>query len=201
MLQLWPGLPAAWRFERARFEQGAWWQLLSAQWVHLSLPHALANAAALLLIAWLLRPWLSTALQFGLLAGAVAGVAAVIALDPGCSYYAGLSGALHGWLGGAAAWLAGRRSSPDVAALRGPSAELHEAVQTGPPPAWPWIMLALLVFKVGLESAGLLSAVWSFAVYRPSHAAGLAGGLLAACLMRAWARLASPAYAARQQGG
>ena len=102
MLQLWPGLPAAWRFERASFEQGAWWQLLSAQWVHLSLPHALANAAALLLIAWLLRPWLSTAIQCSLLAGAVAGVAAVIALDPGCAYYAGFSGALHGWFAGAA---------------------------------------------------------------------------------------------------
>ena len=54
VLQLWPGLSAAWRFERVRFEQGAWWQLLSAQWVHLSLTHALANAAALLLIAPLL---------------------------------------------------------------------------------------------------------------------------------------------------
>ena len=196
MLQLWPGLPAAWRFERARFEQGAWWQLLSAQWVHLSLTHALANAAALLLIAWLLRPWLSTALQCGLLAGAVAGVAAVIALDPGCAYYAGFSGALHGWFGGAVARLAGRRSSPDLPALRGASAALHEAAQTGPPPAWPWIMLALLLLKVGLESAGLLPSAWSFAVYWPSHAAGLAGGLLAACLMRAGARLALPARGA-----
>jgi membrane associated rhomboid family serine protease len=193
VLQLWPGLPAAWRFERPRFEQGAWWELLSAQWVHLSLPHALANAAALLLIAWLLRPWLSTAIQCGLLAGAAAGVAAVIALDPGCAYYAGLSGALHGWFGGAAAWLAGRRSSPGAAPLRASAAAPAETAETGPPPAWPWIMLALLVLKVGLESAGLLPSAWSFAVYWPSHAAGLAGGLLAACLMQAGARLASPA--------
>lgn len=196
VLQLWPGLPAAWRFERASFEQGAWWQLLSAQWVHLSLPHALANAAALLLIAWLLRPWLSTLLQCGLLAGAVAGVAAVIALDPGCAYYAGFSGALHGWFGGAAVWLAGRRSSPGLAALRPTSAAPDETADTGPPPAWPWIMLALLVLKVGLESAGLLPSAWSFMVYWPSHAAGLASGLLAACLMRAGARLMPPARGA-----
>ena len=200
-LQLWPGLPAAWRFERPRFAQGAWWQLLSAQWVHLSLPHALANAAALLLIAWLLRSWLSTAVQCGLLAGAVAGVAAVIALDPGCAYYAGLSGALHGWLGGAAAWLVARRSSPGLAALRSTSAAPDDAAETGSPPAWPWIMLALLGLKVGLESVGLLPSAWSFAVYWPSHAAGLAGGLLAACLMRAWARLTPTARGARQQRG
>lgn len=157
------------------------------------MPHALANAAALLLIAWLLRPWLSTAVQSALLAGAVAGVAAVIALDPGCAYYAGLSGALHGWLGGAAAWLVGRRSRPGLAALRSTAAAQDEAAETGPPPAWPRIMLALLGFKVGLESAGLLPSAWSFAVYWPSHAAGLAGGLLAACLMRTWARLTPPA--------
>jgi hypothetical protein len=100
VLQLWPGLPGALRFERPRFEQGAWWELLSAQWVHLSLSHALANAAALLLIAGLLRSWLSTAVQCLLLAGAAAGVALVIALDSGCGYYAGFSSALHGWLAG-----------------------------------------------------------------------------------------------------
>ena len=196
MLQLWPGLPAAWRFERARFEQGAWWQLLSAQWVHLSLTHALVNAAALLLIAWLLRPWLSTAIQCGLLAGAVAGVAVVIALDPGCAYYAGFSGALHGWLGGAAAWLAGRRHGSGAAALRTSAVAPAGTAETGPPPAWPWIMLGLLVLKVGFESAGLLPSAWSFAVYWPSHAAGLAGGLLAACLMQAGVRRASPARGA-----
>ncbi len=200
MLQLWPGLPAAWRFERPRFEQGAWWELLSAQWVHLSLSHALANAVALLLIAGLLRPWLSRPLQYGLLAGALAGVALAIALDPACAYYAGFSGALHGWLGGAAAWLAGRRSSPDLAAPGAPSALPAETAESGPPLAWPRVMLGLLALKVGIESTGWLPSAWSFAVYWPSHAAGLAAGGLVAGLMRALARLA-PAPGRRQQGG
>ena len=131
----------------------------------------------------------------------MAGVAAVIALDPGCAYYAGFSGALHGWFAGAAVWLAGWRSSPGLAALRPTSAAPAETADTCPPLAWPWIMLALLGLKVGFESAGLLPSAWSFAVYWPSHAAGLAGGLLAACLMRAWARLTPTARGARQQRG
>ena len=200
-LQLWPGLPAAWRFERARFEQGAWWELLSSQLVHLSLPHALANAAALLLIAWLLRPWLSTPAQSGLLAGAAAAVAAVIALDPGCGYYAGFSGALHGWLGGAAALLAGRSSSPHRPARCLTSATPDQVAETVPPSAWPCALLALFGLKVGLESVGWLPSAWSFAVYWPSHAAGLAGGLLAAGLMRIGVSRTPPASGSRQQGG
>ncbi len=169
--------------------------------VHLSLSHALLNAAALLLIAVLLRPWLSTAAQSALLAGAAVAVAAVIALDPGCGYYAGFSGVLHGWLGGAAALLAGRPSSPGPAARRPFVAMSDQAVPTAPPPAWPWMLLALFGLKVGLESAGWLPSAWSFTVYWPSHAAGLAGGLLAAGLMRAGARLTPPAPGTRQQGG
>ena len=44
-LQAWPGASEALRFSRAAYEQGAWWQLLSAQWVHLSLWHAVRYAA------------------------------------------------------------------------------------------------------------------------------------------------------------
>ncbi len=125
----------------------------------------------------------------------------MIALDPGCGYYAGFSGALHGWLGGAAAWLAGRPCAPDLASRRSASAMPDQDAAAAPAPAWPWILLALFGLKVGLESAGWLPSAWSFAVYWPSHAAGLAGGLLAAGLLRAGASRTPPAPGARQQGG
>lgn len=125
----------------------------------------------------------------------------MIALDPGCGYYAGFSGVLHGWLGGAAALLAGRPSSPGLAARQPLVARWYQAAPTAPPPAWPWILLALFGLKVGLESAGWLPSAWSFAVYWPSHAAGLAGGLLAAGLLRAGTSRTPPASGARQQGG
>ncbi|MEO0002780.1 MAG: hypothetical protein RLZZ22_472 [Pseudomonadota bacterium] len=107
---------------------------------------------------------------------------------------------MAGWLGGAAAVLACLSSRLDSAASWPPLTGLQRATASGPPPAWPWAMLALLGLKIGLEPAGLLSSVWSFAVYWPAHAAGLAGGLLVACLMRAWARWASPPRRARYLG-
>ena len=183
-LQLWPGGAPALRFERTRFVQGAWWEPLSSQFVHLSTLHALANAAALLLIAWLLRSLLDTALQLCLLAGAVAGVALLLLIDAGCAYYAGFSGALHGWLGGAlaiACWPPGRKRP----AISTGSALLSIALQVGSAsPLCLQGLLGLLVLKVVLELAGWLPAAWNFPVYYPSNAAGLAGGLCAAGLMR-----------------
>lgn len=163
LLQLGPGWADRLRFLRPRFEQGAWWEPFSAQFVHLSLVHALANAAAALLIAWLLRRGPEIQLQSGLLAGGLAGVALQLAFDADCAHYAGFSGALHGLLGGALASPSDRdrRVSP-----------------------WRGFLLVLLLLKVGLELAGWLPAAWNFPVYYPSHAAGLAGGLCAAGLMR-----------------
>lgn len=169
-LQSWPGAAEVLRLLRPRFEQGAWWEPLSAQFVHLSLPHALANAAALLLIAWLLRPLLGATIQLGLLAGSVAGVALQLMIDADCAYYAGFSGALHGWLGGALAFSSQYR------------------------------LLGLLVLKVGLELAGGLPAAWDFPVYYPSHAAGLAGGLCAAGIMRLAARQRVASETSQQRG-
>lgn len=162
-LQLWPGAAGVLGFARARFEQGAWWEPISSQFVHLSLPHALANAAALLPVAWLLRRGSATLVQLGLLAGALAGVALLLVLDAGCAHYAGFSGVLHGWLGGA------------LAGQRGPDGWLG---------CWRPGLVALLLLKVGLELGGWLPSAWDFPVYYPSHAAGLAGGLGAALIMR-----------------
>lgn len=178
-LQLWPGAASGLRFTRARFEQGAWWEPVSSQFVHLSLPHALANAAALLLLAWLLRQGPAVRQQLGLLAGAMGGVALLLVMDAGCAHYAGFSGALHGWLGGALAL----PREPDRHMCSGPSVKLAGqplGVDSAP---WRRALLGLLTLKVGLELAGVTPSPWDFPVYHPAHAAGLAGGLCAAGLM------------------
>lgn len=191
-LQLWPGAAERLHFVRTSFVQGAWWEPLSSQFVHLSLPHALANAAALLLIAWLLRPLLGTVMQLGLLAGAVAGVALLLVIDADCAYYAGFSGALHGWLGGALALacLPPARRRPALSSGTELQPPAPQAGSTAP--LWQLGLLGLLVLKVGLELAGWLPSSWNFPVYYPSHAAGLAGGLCAAGLVQfaCWQRAA-----------
>ena len=181
VLQLWPGAARGLGFSRPRFEQGAWWEPLSAQFVHLGLQHALANAAALLLVAWLLRRTAATRAQLAVLAGALAGVALQLALDAGCAHYAGFSGALHGWLGGALALALAR--APATAA-----------------PRWQRLLLGALALKVGLELLGWWPSAWNFPVHYPSHAAGLAGGLCAAAIVALAGRL-SLGSGARQQRG
>lgn len=184
VLQLWPGAAEALRWLRPRFEQGAWWEPFSSQFVHLNLSHALANVVALLLLAWLLRPLLGAVMQLGLLAGALTGVALQLVIDTDCVYYAGFSGALHGWLGGALAivcwWPARTRPATSSGATVLPVAPPvgHAA------PLWLRGLLGLLLLKVGLELAGGLPAAWDFPVYYPSHAAGLAGGLCVSGIMR-----------------
>ena len=187
-LQSWPGAAEAWRLLRRRFEQGAWWEPVSAQFVHLSLEHALANAAALLMLAWLLRSMLGSMTQLSLLAGAIVGVALQLALDADCAYYAGFSGALHGWLGGSLAMLCWPRL-PGCSVI-GCSAAMP----------WPLGLLALLLLKVGLEMTGLLPSAWDFPVYYPSHAAGLAGGLCAAGIIWLSGRLRAASQARQQRG-
>ncbi|GEM_PF-370191 len=177
-LQTWPGASGWLRFDRASYERGAVWQLLTSQWVHLSIWHAASNAFALAVIVVASGFWLRWPLQLLALCGGYAGVALVLALDPDCSYYAGASGALHGLLAGnavAVAWLARPLNLP-----------------TGPygPAAWvapsAWIRrlavaaLGLMALKLWLQAEGLLGAPlggWSFPVYQPAHIAGALGGM------------------------
>ena len=175
VLQAWPGAAGRLRFLRGRYEAGAWWELLSAQLVHLSLSHALVNAGAIVLLARVLGP--GAGWQSGALAGGAIGVACVLALDPACLYYAGASGALHGLLAGACVRQAcGQAVAPDAAQQ----------------PAWgSWGLLGLLL-KVGCEAAGLWPSAWSFPVYWPAHAAGLTGGLLVVLVSGLARRRAAP---------
>jgi rhomboid family GlyGly-CTERM serine protease len=167
-----------WRFDRAAYQGGAWWQLLSAQWVHLSWLHAGVNAVCLVALLRAFADLVDGRLQALALAGGGAGVALVLALDPQCATYAGASGALHGLLAGSALGLGlthqpqGRRAT----ALR----LLAAAVLAG------------LALKLGLQHpvvGSTSSPGWlGFASYTPAHEAGALGGGVAVLLAR-WGRL------------
>jgi len=190
-LQLWPGASGLLRFYRPDYESGALWQLLTAQWVHLSGWHAAGNVLAFLAIVVASAFWLRWPLQVLALCGGYAGVALVIAFDPDCRYYAGASGALHGllagnavamlWTGGLRKQSAGRPLLPQGEAS--PRAARHIAIA----------VLGLLAFKLWLQAdrAGVAASVaWGFPVYQPAHIAGALGGMslvLGVLAARAWA--------------
>lgn len=185
-----------WVFVRTAWQAGAWWQPGTAQWVHLGWPHAALNAASMVLLLWAMRGLVAGALQGAALLGGYAGVAAVLALDPACAWYAGASGALHGfWAGNALVLLLYPCKTP-----QGP----HGLRWLG------GLMLIALLAKLWLQQRGLagphpwpglepLRDCWDdwglatyspfpmdFPVYGPAHAAGAVGGLGAVLLCGGW---------------
>jgi len=168
LLQLWVG---GWQFDRVAYAQGAWWQLFSSQWVHLGWAHAAANMAALLLMLLALHRWVSLGVQGLALLGGFVGVAAVLALDTACQYYAGASGALHGMLAGSA--LAMLLAVGNSVRLWNRSAVLGALVLLG--------LGAKLLVQQG-DSASAAPGWLGLVTYYPAHTAGAAGGLLAAVL-------------------
>ncbi|WP_424192637.1 rhombosortase [Ampullimonas aquatilis] len=92
-----PGLADWGRFRRNTFLQGAWWQLMTAPWIHLSWAHAVLNlimtALLMTLFAKQVRPWQQ------LLIVMLCGIALLPMLAyafPEVQWYVGLSGSLHG---------------------------------------------------------------------------------------------------------
>lgn len=175
-------IPALWlslRFDRSAFASGAWWQLLTAQWVHWGMAHAVANAFACAMLVVMFYGWVAAALQGMAVAGGLVGVAVVIALDPQCAVYAGASGALHGYFAGVA--LALCWDGAQAAKLR-PSARPLRLVGVS--------LLASLLIKLwaqrqgGLmwtaELSGYLGAAdTAVQIYTPAHWAGALGGWIA----------------------
>ena len=91
--------------------------------------------------------------------GGLAGVAAVLAWDTRCLYYAGASGALHGlWAGGSVLLLLG------VSRGWGMACSVFLAAKLVVPWIWPGVTLSAS----------------DFPVYHPAHVAGALGGLVAA---------------------
>lgn len=198
-LQLWPGASELLRFSRPSYAQGALWQPLTAQWVHLSAWHASGNALAFALIVVASRHWVRWPLQMLALLGGYAGVASVVVFDPDCSYYAGASGALHGML-------AGNLLSLALAdrAWRRPAGEGDHGA-TAPWPGWRLglgaALLAAMALRLWLQSRGALEgapSAWGFPVYQPAHYAGALGGIALVAAALAWHAVAAPKINPRQ---
>jgi rhomboid family GlyGly-CTERM serine protease len=161
-----------WQWRRSEFMAGAWWQLLTSQWVHFNAAHAGTNIAAMALMLLAFDRLVDRPLQLSAMLGGYVGVAIVLASDPSCSDYAGASGALHGFLAGNALALVatqpGRTRTPihprslGLAVLLALAAKLLIQHDWGGPSAPNWL---------------------GFSTYTPAHEAGAAAGLLAAALV------------------
>jgi membrane associated rhomboid family serine protease len=155
---------AALIYQRDAFWGGQWWLPLSAQLAHFNLAHALSNGAAAVVLALVLRPFVSGMQQVTLALSGACAVALVVVLDSACSYYAGASGALYGWAAGGC--LLGLLKKPPLAPANRKVAML---------------VLALLgVRLVAMQWSGVQATAWGFPVYLPAHWTGAFGGLLAA---------------------
>lgn len=200
-LQAWPGASELLRFTRSGYAQGAFWQTVSSQWVHLSPWHAASNALAFLVIVLASGFWIRWPLQVLALCGGYAGVAVMVALDTNCSYYAGASGALHGLLAGNAAamvWAGPSLGSPAGAA--GPAARVAAAYRARLVALAVWGGMAL---KLWWQAGGTPQAPgggWGFPVYYPAHVAGALGGIgLVLLVLAARAVLAAKVQAKYRQ--
>ena len=191
-LQLWPGASELLRFSRPSYVQGSFWQPLTAQWVHLTGWHATGNALAFALIVVASSYWIRWPLQILAFLGGYAGVAAVVALDPDCSYYAGASGALHGLLAGNAAGLAieacllHRLAGEGGHSLNAPLLRCRFGLGA--------FLLSALALKLWLQSGGGMGAAlsrWSFPVYQLAHWAGALGGIALVFVALAWRGVAA----------
>ena len=105
------GLGSALEYRRA-FLANEPWRLLTGHLVHINWPHAVINAAALLIVARLFAPDLSAPRQWVILLSAGVVIAlGLAALAPGILWYRGMSGVLHAlFFAGAAKWLFSARS-------------------------------------------------------------------------------------------
>ena len=86
-------------FDRSLINQGQWWRLFTASWVHLSDNHLLGNTAGMALFAYIAGPSLNNRLGIFLLAWCISVVGVGLYLYAGyLQRYVGMSGALHGLL-------------------------------------------------------------------------------------------------------
>lgn len=78
---------------------GEWWRLVTSQIVHLSMNHALLNAAGFLIVSASFRQDVTARREMGVLGVSMLGVGLGIYLfNPDIGWYVGLSGAIYGVL-------------------------------------------------------------------------------------------------------
>lgn len=87
------------QFDRAQIEQGQYWRLLTASWVHLSANHLIGNTLGVVLFAYIAGDALNnrTGLLLFFWCTLIVGAGLYFYADY-LQYYVGLSGALHGFL-------------------------------------------------------------------------------------------------------
>lgn len=99
LLLLLPGLGEWLEFSRQALDQGQIWRLFTAHFVHMSLTHALGNAAGLAFLGFIIRHDLSEKLLIWLFAWCALLVSGGLYwFAPDLQRYVGLSGVLHGML-------------------------------------------------------------------------------------------------------
>jgi membrane associated rhomboid family serine protease len=187
------GAASPWQFERVAFEGGAWWQLATSQWVHLTWPHAAVNIAAAAVMLVALAGWVDLPTQGVALLGGYAGVALVVALDPTCAYYAGASGALHGLLAG---------SGVKLALTKGPSPNATGVRQSHWSQVLGWTALAgmgVKLFFQHFEGASSEPGWLGVVAYRPAHVGGAVAGAIFVALGSALHQVAFAQHQRRQR--
>jgi rhomboid family GlyGly-CTERM serine protease len=151
-------------YERQALEQGQWWRLLSAHFVHLDLEHAVLNAFGVVLM-WALfardyAPWRWLAIY---LVSALSVSVGLWFFNPELDWYVGTSGALHGVM------------------TAGTLAHLRRGDLDG------WILAVFIVLKLAYEQfAGALPFAGSPDTVVDAHLYGAVGGVVLALLIRGW---------------
>ena len=153
------------RYQRDALENGQYWRLVSGHLVHLSFGHLWPNLVALVIIGALFDGVLRNADWWRVSFAATAAIdLGLYLLEPGVTWYVGLSGVLHGLVAAGALALCLDRQMLGVVLAIGLGAKLSFEQVAGPVP-------------LTAESVGGPVVV-------AAHLYGAAGGLLAEALTR-----------------
>lgn len=95
LLQSVPSIPPLLEYRRAALAAEPW-RLVAGHFVHVNWTHALVNAGAWLVLAWLFAPTIGTKRQLASVAAGAAFISLALAFwYPAIAWYRGSSGALH----------------------------------------------------------------------------------------------------------
>jgi rhomboid family GlyGly-CTERM serine protease len=148
-------------YQREALAAGQWWRLLTGNFVHLDLEHAVLNGFGLVLM-WALfardyPPWRWLAIYLG---SALAVTAGLWFLSPQIEWYVGASGALHGVM------------------TAGTLAHLRRGDLDG------WILTGFIAVKLGFEQiVGALPFAGSPDTVVDAHLYGALGGVVLAIIL------------------